>query len=184
VRVAALLVIAFALAGCAIGGTTKTTTVTNTVTQTVTTVPTQNPAAPQTANARYFGIPDSVTKVDEKRYLLVLKPEFFLTGVTANVAYSDQQGTSCDPLACFGPPNDYFVIPAGTTPLTFVLPATTTGTVVVMGKAVGAKKVTAAQLAAFVTSGTTPEFGEPVIEGFWLTVDGDTVKSFTQQYRP
>ena len=53
-----------------------------------------------------------------------------------------------------------------------------------MGQQVGAKKETAAQLAAFVASGTTPQFGEPVSEGFWLTVDGDTVKSFTQQYRP
>jgi hypothetical protein len=60
----------------------------------------------------------------------------------------------------------------------------TSGTVVTLRQQVGAKKETAAQLAAFVTSGTTPKFGEPVSEGFWLTVDSDTVKSFTQQYRP
>ena len=179
-RVLSLFVVAFLLAGCAIGGTTKTTTVTHTVT----TLPAQNPAAPQTMNARYFGVPVSVTKVDAKRYLLVLTPEFFLTGVTANVAYADQQGTTCAPLACSGPPNDYLVVPAGTANLTFVLPATTTGTVVTMGKRVGARKVTVAQLAALVSSGATPASGEPLSEGVWLTVDGDTVKSFTQQYRP
>ena len=186
-RVAALLALVFLLAGCAMGGTkttTATVTRTATVTQTVTTQTTQSPAAPQTDNARYFGIPVKVTKVDAKHYLLVLQPEFFLTGVAANVAYSAEQGTTCAPLACSGPPNDYIVVPAGTATLTFVLPATTSGTVVKMGQQVTAKKVTAAQLAAFVASGTTPSNGEPISEGFWFTVDGDTVKSFTQQYRP
>lgn len=178
-RVLALLAVAFLLAGCAMGET-KTTTVTDMVT----TQPNPNPVAPQTANERYFGIPVSVTKVDAKRYLLVLQPEFFLTGVTGKVAYGAELGRACAPLTCPGPPNDYVVVPLHTANLTFVLPATTSGTVVTLSGQVGAKKVTAAQLAAFVSSGKTPKFGEPVSEGFWLTVDSDTVKSFTQQFRP
>jgi hypothetical protein len=78
-------------------------------------------------DTRYFGQIASITKADPKRYLLVLKPESFLVGVTANVANAQQQGTQCAPLSCPGVEDDHLVVPAGTRPLTFVLPATTTG---------------------------------------------------------
>lgn len=167
------------------GGTKTTTT---TVTRTVTTQASPGPnglAPPVTVT--YFGTPVSITKVDAKRYLLVLQPAFFLTGVTARVAYSATQGTTCAPLSCSGPPNDYWVTPAGSADLTFILPAKTTGIVLTIGSDGNehATTVTAAQLSSLVAGGTSPKLFEPLDSGLWLAVqNGDTVTSFAQQYRP
>ena len=86
-------------------------------------------AAPGPQNATYFGEPVSVSKAGSSRYLLVLKPESYLVGVTANVAFAQQQGKTCAPLSCPGVDDDRLVVPAGTQNLTFVLPANATGTV-------------------------------------------------------
>src|SRR5689334_395874 len=112
------------LSGCAIGAT-KTTTVT--VTQTVTSPPEPkkpHPAQAETGNVKYFGIPVKITKLDAKRYALTITPEFFLVGVTANVAFAAGQTPPvvCSPLACAPVEDDRWVIPAGTQPLVFVLP--------------------------------------------------------------
>src|SRR5579862_2107621 len=132
-RIAALLGTSLLLAGCAVGGSTKTTTVTVTRTVTSPAKSSGNGALAQTANARYFGTPVSVQRVDSRRYLLVLKPQFFLVGVTANVVFAAQQGTACAPLACPGVMDDRLVVPAGSQQLTFVLPAKTKGTVITVG---------------------------------------------------
>jgi hypothetical protein len=181
-RIAALLLVALALAGCA-SGKTVTTTVTSTKTVTVQQPP-QSPAL-GVQNTSYFGQITSITKADSKRYLLVLKPEFFLVGVTGNVVGAQQQGKQCAPLSCPGVEDDHLVVPAGTQSLTFVLPATTTGTVLTSGggSAVGTK-VTAAQLAALVGGAKTPKLVEPLESGVWLAVNVDKVTSFAQQFQP
>ena len=188
-RVTALLAAAFLLSGCSLGGTQTTTatttrTTTVTVTRTVTTPVKPGPPA-ETSNAQYFGTPVSIAQVDAKRYLLVFKPRFFLVGVTANVVGAAQQGTTCEPLACPGIEDDHWVIPAGSTNLTFILPATTTGTVLTVGKGpLENTTVTAAQLWALVAGSKTPKLMEPLDSGLWLAVNVDTVTSFAQQFQP
>jgi len=186
-RTAAILVATLALAGCASGS--KTTTVTVTQTRTVTRTVTQTTPQPgplsQTEHAQYYGQIVSITQADAKRYLLVLKPEFFLVGVTANVAHAQQQGTQCGPLSCPGVEDDHLVVPAGTQKLTFILPATTTGTVLTPGAGnFENTKITAATLAALVGGAKTPKLIEPLASGVWLMVDVDRVTSFAQQFQP
>jgi hypothetical protein len=186
VRVAALLAVGFILSGCAMGGT-KTTTVTRTVTSPA--GPKKPPAAQaETAIVKYYGIPvKPATQLDAKRYALTIKPEFFLVGVTANVAFAAGQTppSSCAPLACPPVEDDRWVIPAGTQNLTFILPAKATGTVLTLNSSqMQTTKITGAQLAAIVGGATTPKLMEPLDSGLWLTVNVDTVTSFAQQFQP
>jgi hypothetical protein len=185
-RVAVLVVAGLILAGCGAGKTVTTTvTSTKTITQTLTQTTPQPAPLSQTEHAQYYGQIVSITQVDAKRYLLVLKPEFFLVGVTANVAHAQQQGTQCAPLSCPGVEDDHLVVPAGTQKLTFVLPATTTGTVLTPGAGNFVNtKVTAATLAALVGGAKTPKLIEPLASGVWLAVDVDRVTSFAQQFQP
>jgi hypothetical protein len=184
IRIAAILVAMLVLAGCAVGGSTKTTTVTVTRTVTTQAAPATGPLA-QTDNARYFGTPVSVTRVDAKRYVLAIKPQFFLVGVTANVVFAAQQGNACAPLECAGVEDDHLVIPAGSQNLLFVLPATTKGTVLTLsGQKMQTTTVLAPQLAALVNGAKTPKLIEPLDSGLWLTVDVDKVTSFAQQFQP
>ena len=181
-----MAVVAFALAGCAVGGT-KTTTVTRTVTRTVTTTQTTPTPSPTSGaeNARYFGTPVSITKLDATRYALVLKPEFFLVGVTANVVFAAQQQNACAPLECPAVEDDRLVISAGSRKLLFVLPAATTGTVLTLsGGKTQTTSVTAAQLAGLLAGAKTPKLLEPLESGLWLSVDVDKVTSFAQQFQP
>ena len=183
----ALLSATIVLAGC--GTTTKTVTTTRTRTVRVTTTVAQPPPSTPTRlgaqNATYFGQIVSIAAVDAKRYLLVLRPEQFLVGVTAGVAFAAQQGTQCAPLLCPGPPDDHVVLPAGSKQLTFVLPAKTTGTVLTVGGGnFQTTKVSAAQLAALVGGAKTPKLIEPLVSGVWLAVDVDEVTSFAQQFQP
>ena len=178
-RIAALLIVALVLAGCGAG--TGTVTVTTTNTKTVTQP--QAAATPGPQDTTYFGAPVSVSKADASRYLLVVKPESYLVGVTANVAFAQQQGKACAPLSCPGVDDDRLVVPAGTQNLTFVLPANATGTVLTVA---GGKptKVSGAELAALVGGAKTPKLVEPLDSGVWLAVDVDKVTSFAQQFQP
>jgi hypothetical protein len=184
VRIAALLAVGFILSGCGMGGS-KTTTTTVTRTVTVSAVPSPRDLLRATSNVRYFGTPVSVTSSGAGKYLLVLKPQFFLVGVTANVAYAGSQGTTCEPLTCPAVPDDRWVLPAGSADLTFILPATTNGSVVTVGppriRNVG---VTSARFAALVSGSEQLKWLEPFAEGVWVAVDGDTVKAFAEQYQP
>ena len=187
--VAVLLLAGLVLAGCGAGITTvtstKTFTQTLTITQTLTQTTPQSGPLSQTEHAQYYGQIVSITQADAKRYLLVLKPEFFLVGVTANVVGAQQTGTQCAPLACPGVEDDHLVVPAGTQKLTFVLPVTTTGTVLTPGGGnFNSTKVTAATLAALVGGAKTPKLIEPLDSGVWLAVDVDKVTSFAQQFQP
>ena len=182
-RVVALLGTTLALAGCAAGGRTTTSTVT--VTKTTTVTRPLPAAAPGQQRATYFGSIVSIRQVDPKRYLLVLKPESFLVGITANVAFAAQQGTQCAPLSCPGVEDDHLVVPAGSRELTFVLPAQTTGTVLTRGGGnFVAARVPAARLAALAAGAKTPQLIEPLASGLWLSVDVDRVTSFAQQFQP
>jgi hypothetical protein len=165
------------LAGCGAGM--------RTVTATTTVERPQPTAAPGPQDARYFGQIVSVTKADPKRFLLVLRPQSYLVGVTANVASAAQQGKQCAPLSCPGVEDDRLVLPAGSRPLTFVLPAETTGTVLTLsGGKTHTTKVSAAQLAALVAGAKTPKLVEPLVSGVWLAVDVDKITSFAQQFQP
>ena len=116
-----------------------------------------------------------------------IKPEFFLVGVTANVAFAAGQTppTACQPLACPPVEDDRWVIPAGTQNLTFILPAQATGTVLTLNSSqMNTTKITGAQLAAIVGGAQTPKLMEPLESGLWLTVNVDTVTSFAQQFQP
>ena len=44
--------------------------------------------------------------------------------------------------------------------------------------------VTGMELAAIVGGATTPHLMEPLDSGLWLTIDGDKVTSFAQQFQP
>jgi len=182
-RIAALLVVTLALAGCAVGKQTVST-VTKTTTATVTVRQTQSPAL-GAQDTRYFGEIVSLTSASATQYLLVLRPQSYLVGVTANVAFAQQQGTACAPLVCPGVEDDRLVVPAGKQTLTFVLPAKTTGTVITSG---GGKMrnttITASQLAGIVAGAKKPQLVEPLVSGVWLAVDVDKITSFAQQFEP
>jgi hypothetical protein len=177
-RLAAVVLGVVVLAGC--GGGTRT--VTATVTRTVEKPQPSVPPGPQ--NTTYFGQIVSVTKAAPKRFLLVLRPQFYLVGVTANVVGAAEQGTRCAPLACPGVDDDRLVIPAGTRSLTFVLPAATSGTVLTGVGNNGTTTVSGAQFAALVDGAKTPHLTETLVSGVWLAVDVDTVTSFAQQFQP
>jgi hypothetical protein len=179
-RIAAVLLAVLVLAGC--GGGTRT--VTATVTRTTTVEQRQPTAPPGPQNTTYFGQISSVSKVDAKRFLLVLRPQLYLVGVTANVVGAAQQGTQCAPLACPGVDDDRLVIPAGNQPLTFILPAKTSGTVLTGVGNNGTTTVSGAQLAALVGGAKTPHLTETLVSGVWLAVNVDTVTAFAQQFQP
>lgn len=178
-RVAALVVVALALAGCA-GGMHTVSTVTTTIT-----VQQSQSSTLGAQDTRYFGEIVSLTSANAKQYLLVLRPQSYLVGVTANTAFAAQQGTACAPLACPGVEDDRLVVPAGKQTLTFVLPTKTTGTVITAG---GGKMhdttVTASQLAALFGGAKKPKLVEPLASGLWLAVDVDKITSFAQQFEP
>lgn len=152
----------------------------------VTTVERPQPtAAPGPQNTGYFGQIVSVTSAGDQRFLLVLRPQSYLVGVTANVAFAAQQGKHCAPLSCPGVEDDRLVVPAGSRPLTFVLPAETTGTVLSLsGGKTQTTTISAEQLAALVGGAKTPKLVEPLESGLWLAVDTDRVTSFAQQFQP
>jgi hypothetical protein len=177
-RVAVLLAATLVLAAC---GATKHTVSTETVTVQ------KAPSTPALGaeDTRYFGQIVSATKLDAKRYLVVLKPELFLVGVTANVAFARQQGTQCAPLLCPGVEDDHLVLSAGSQQLTFVLPVKTSGTVLTVGGGnFRTTKVSAAQLAALVGGAKKPQLIEPLASGLWFSVDVDQITSFAQQFQP
>ncbi len=202
-RVVALLAVGLILSGCAVGGT-KTTTVTVTRTVTSASGPKKPPAAEaETASVKYFGFPVSATKIDQgcpagsinhvvniPCYAITIKPQFFLVGVTANVAFAagETPPKTCEPLACPAVEDDRWVIPAGTQNLTFLLPSAAKGTVLTLNSSqMNTTTVTGAQLAALVgpPPATPPKLMEPLsASGVWFTVNVDTVTAFAQQFQP
>ena len=68
----------------------------------------------------------------------------------------------------------------------FILPATTTGTVLTLNSSqMQTTKITGTQLAAIVAKQPdAPKLMEPLDSGLWVTVNVDTVTSFAQQFQP
>lgn len=181
VLLSALAAAGLLLTGCAVGGS-STTTLTVTTTAAGPTGPNKPPAAEaETAYVKYFGIPVYARKLDAKRYVIAIKPENFLVGVTANVAFAASHGNACQPLECQPVEDDRYVVPAGKQNLLFILPAATTGTLLHGGESTG-HTATAAQLVKHVTD--VNYFGSSLASGVWFTVHVDTVTSFAQQFQP
>ena len=121
-------------------------------------------------------------------YELRFDPAWFLSGVTANVAYAEAQGTRCRPRACPPVDNDNYVVEEGHRVLTYIAPAGMRGTVLTRNGANGgpfpATLITVVQLAQLVAGGSSLKLFEPLSSGVWIRVHGDTVRTFAQQYVP
>jgi hypothetical protein len=162
------LVLAALAAGC--GGT-------RTVVRTVTVAP------KATGDQRLFGRIASLERSGD-HYELRFDPAWFLSGVAANVAQAQDQGTTCSPSACPPVANDNYVVEEGHRLLTFVLPAGVRGTVLTKGAPTTGTTVTAAELARLVAGTSSLKLFEPLSSGVWIVIHVDTVRSFAQQYRP
>jgi hypothetical protein len=160
-----------AVAGCG-STTTKTVTVVRTVPQRL----------GGNADQQLFGHVKSITPTSGG-YLLRFDPSWLVTGITANVAAAQDEGTACKPRACPPVPNDVYDVDESHRLLTFLLPATTRGTVLV-GGGLNTKTVSAAELARIVAGTSSLKLFEPLVSGVWIRVHSDAVQTFAQQYRP
>jgi hypothetical protein len=170
------IVAALLVAGC--GGT-------RTVTKTVTIM--SDPIGKSGAGPPFeqveYGFIKSL-KRQGNAFVLKFDPALLVSGVTANVAQADDQGTTCAPSACPPVANDNYVINEGHRPLTYLVPAKALVSVLATG--VAGTPITVAQLAGIV-NGENP-LGHPLWEGLdtgvWIRVRIDTVRSIDQQYHP
>jgi hypothetical protein len=158
---------------------------TRTVVRTVTVVRQPPPSA--TGDQRYIGRIVSMERSGDN-YLLQFDPTWFLSGVTANIAQAEDQGTKCAPLACPPVDNDNYRVDEGHRVLTFIIPATTKGTVLVRkgqnGGPFPTTTITADGLAKLVAGKSSLKLFEPLTSGVWILVHIDTVHTFAQQYVP
>jgi hypothetical protein len=116
--------------------------------------------------------------------VLKFVPALLLSGVTANVAQAEDQGTTCAPSACPPVANDNYVLNEDHRLLTYLVPATARVTALTTG--VKGTPITVAQLAGIV-SGKNPlghSLWEGLDTGVWIRVRIDTVRSIDQQYHP
>jgi hypothetical protein len=139
-----------------------------------------------TGDQRLYGRIVSLTRRGD-RYELRFDPAWHLTGVAANVAQAQDQGTHCRPSACPPVANDSYVVDEGHRVLVFLVPAGVRGTVLDKGPKgldLPGKTVTIAQLAQLVAGKSRLELYEPLSSGMWILVHIDTVRAFAQQYVP
>jgi hypothetical protein len=130
----------------------------------------------------YVGHVVAMTR-DGSGYLVRFDPQFDLVGITANAAAAEDQHVKCAPSRCASVPNDVYSVDETHRAYTFVMPATTKGTVLTSTHTVDGEPVTAQQLAAIV-AGHGMKLFEPLESGVSITVHVDTITSFAQQYRP
>jgi len=170
-RLLSLTLVAVALAGCG-----------HTTTKTVTVVRTTPPQLGGSADQQLFG---HVKSIEPTRggYLVRFDPSWLVTGITANVAAAQDEGTRCKPSACAPVPNDVYDVDESHRLLTFLLPAGTHGTVLV-GGGLNTKTITADELAQVVAGTSSLRLFEPLDSGVWIRVHSDTIRAFAQQYRP
>jgi hypothetical protein len=168
-RYIGVALVALMLAGC---GSTKTVTVVRTVPQKL----------GGNADQQLFGHVRSIAP-SRGGYLLRFDPSWLVTGIAANVAAAQDEGTTCKPSACPPVPNDVYDVDEGHRLLTFLLPARTRGTVLV-GGGLDTKTVGAGELARIVAGTSSLKLFEPLDSGVWIRVHSDTVRAFAQQYRP
>lgn len=163
----AVLGLALVAAGC---GSTKTVTKTVTVTTAKTGV-----GAP--AEVSLFGHIKSL-KRRGSAYVLRFDPEWFLSGVTANVAAA--QDGAVEPGQPV--PNDNYRVDESHRAFTYKVPANARVTVIT--KAPAGTPITVAQLAEIVDGTSKLKLFEPLESGVWILVHIDTVRSLDQQYQP
>ena len=169
----ALLAVAAIASGC---GSTKTVTETVTVSSTAKT----GLAPPQ--EREEYGHITSLVRIGD-HYVLRLDPALLLSGVTATKA-AEEDG-AVDPGEPV--PNDNYVVDEGHRTFEYIVPDGAKVTVLTNKgdpAQLGATPVTVAELAKIVNGTSDIELYEPLDTGVWITVDGDTVRSFDQQYRP
>jgi len=144
-------------------------------------------AASATGDQRFYG---RITSLERKggRYELRFDPAWFLSGVAANVAQAQDQGTPCQPSACPPVANDNYVIDESHRLLTLIVPANARGTVLTKGGPNGgpfpATTISVAQLAQLVAGKSSLKLFEPLSTGVWILVHVDTVRTFAEQYHP
>jgi len=123
-------------------------------------------------------------KASGNTFVLKFDPALLVSGVTANVAQAEDQGTTCAPSACPPVANDNYVINEGHRLVTYLVPANARVTALTTG--VAGTRITVAQLAGIV-NGKNP-LGHPLWEGLdtgvWIRVKIDTVIAVDQQYHP
>jgi hypothetical protein len=122
-------------------------------------------------------------------YELRFDPASFLSGVTANVAAAEDQGTPCRAASCPPVANDNYAVDESHRLYTYVVPRGAHVTVITNRgnpAQLGATPVTVAQLAQIVANGKAPgvTLFETLDSGVWIRVHIDTVRSLAQQYRP
>jgi hypothetical protein len=154
-------------------------------TRTVTVV--RRPAPSASGDLRYIGRIVSMERTGDE-YLLRFDPTWFLSGITANVAQAEDSGTTCAPQACPPVANDNYRVDEGHRLLTFRMPASTRGTVLVKNAPSGgpfpARTITAPELARVVKGTSDLKLYEPLTTGVWILVHVDTIRTFEQQYVP
>ncbi len=123
-------------------------------------------------------------KASGSEFVMKFDAALLLSGVTANVAQAEDQGTRCAPSTCPPVANDNYVVNEDHRLLTYLVPATARVTALTTG--IKATPITVAQLAGIV-GGKNP-LGHPLWEGLdtgvWIRVRIDTVRSIDQQYHP
>jgi hypothetical protein len=174
-RVALLAVVAVAAiaAGC---GSTKTVTETVTVSSTA-----KSGLGPPQERVEYGHITSLVRVGDH--YALQFDPALLLSGVTANKAAEEDGAVEPgEPV-----PNDNYVVDEGHRTFAYLVPDGAKVTVLTRNgdpAQIGATPVTVAELAKIVHGASDLELYEPLDTGVWITIDGDTVRSLDQQYKP
>jgi hypothetical protein len=167
---AAAAIVVLVASGCG-----STSTVTKTVTVTGTTKSGVGPPGEQVQ----FGHIKSL-EPRGKGYVMRFDPEWFLSGLTANVAAAEDGVVEPGQPV----PNDNYRVEEGHRLLTYLVPAN--ARVTVLAKGVSGTPVTVAQLAQIV-DGKNPlgrPLFEPITTGFWVLINIDTVRSLDQQYQP
>ncbi len=166
------LLLAALAAGCGDSGRVE---------RTVTVERQTNAALSATGDQRLYGKVKSLVRKGD-HYELRFDPAWFLSGITANVAQAEDQGTPCQPSACPPVANDNYVVDEGHRVLTYIVPVGVRGTVLTKGGSNGgpfpATSITAMQLAKLVAGKSSLKLFEPLSTGVWILVHGDTVRSF------
>ncbi|MBM2823658.1 MAG: hypothetical protein HW413_2404 [Thermoleophilia bacterium] len=129
----------------------------------------------------FFGYVKSLTR-SGARYVMRVDPAALLSGVTANRAAIEDKVIAPGDVV----PNDYYVRDEGHKLLTYLVPSTAHVTVLTNpGTGPRATPISVAELAQIV-KGKNPK-KRPLFEpknGFWIRVQGDTVRALDQQYTP
>jgi len=158
---------------------------TTTVVQTTTVKLAVRPALSATGDQRIYGHIESLRRTGG-HYELRFDPSLLVSGVTANTAHAEDDGTVCQPSACPAVANDNYVIDEGHRLLVFIVPVNVRGSVLAKGGSNGVlwKTITARQLAQLVANRSSVKLVEPLSSGVWILVHSDTVRRFAQQYHP